>query len=218
MQLHKVRMAPPRGGARASNRRDETAGCRRGRGHGYRRGSDPPGCLHARATRGQIVPAGRRTVVRPPSPLIEETRAMTGTDSDSHNLRRFLTAQDKVIDRVRAELRAGHKTTHWMWFIFPQIGGLGHSDTARFYAIASRDEASAYLAHPVLGARLIDCTRIVLGVTGRSAPDIFGTVDAAKFRSCMTLFGAVAADPAPFRQALGQYFDGAPDKATLIRL
>lgn len=143
---------------------------------------------------------------------------MSDSHADPYKLQRFLTAQDPVIDRVRAELRAGQKNTHWMWFIFPQISGLGHSDTARFYALASRAEAAAYLAHPVLGQRLVECTQLVLGVTGRSAREIFGTIDAAKFRSCMTLFAAVAADAAPFRQALEQYYDGTPDNATLIRL
>lgn len=143
---------------------------------------------------------------------------MAPQTDDPHNLARFLTAQAPVIARVQDELRAGRKTTHWMWFIFPQISGLGHSDTARFYAIASRAEAEAYLAHPVLGPRLLDCTRLMLAVEGRSADAILGTVDAAKFRSCMTLFAAVAADPAPFRQALDKYYGGADDKATLIRL
>lgn len=143
---------------------------------------------------------------------------MTQSAADPHNLRRFVDAQDGVIDRVRTELRNGRKTSHWMWFIFPQIAGLGHSDTARFYAIASRAEAAAYLAHPVLGPRLIACTRLVLDVTGQTAAAIFGAIDAAKFRSCMTLFAAVAPDPAPFHQALEKYFGGEPDKATLIRL
>ena len=137
---------------------------------------------------------------------------------DPHNLRRFLDAQMPVIEQVRQELREGRKRTHWMWFVFPQIAGLGHSDTARFYAIGSRQEAAAYLAHPQLGPHLLECTRLVGGVTGRTAEAIFGTVDAAKFRSCMTLFAAVAPDPAPFEAALRQFFDGQPDKATLIRL
>ncbi len=140
------------------------------------------------------------------------------TDSDPHNLKRFLDAQAPVIERVKQELRNGQKMSHWMWFIFPQISGLGHSDTARFYAIGSRAEAEAYLAHPVLGPRLLECTRLVLDASGRSAQAIFGSVDAAKFRSCMTLFGAVAADPSPFRQALQIYYNNEPDKATLIRL
>lgn len=143
---------------------------------------------------------------------------MTPTDSDPHNLQRFLDAQAPAIDRVLQELRNGQKASHWMWFIFPQISGLGHSDTARFYAIASRAEAEAYLAHPVLGPRLSECTRLVLDVTGRTAEAILGSVDAAKFRSCMTLFGAVAADPSLFRQALRRYYKGEPDKATLTRV
>ena len=143
---------------------------------------------------------------------------MTQPDADPHTLKRFLDAQTGVIDRVQSELRNGRKTSHWMWFIFPQIAGLGHSDTARFYAIASRAEAAAYLAHPVLGPRLIACTGLVLDITGQTAVAIFGAIDAAKFRSCMTLFAAVAPDPAPFRQALDKYYGGEPDKATLIRL
>jgi len=105
-----------------------------------------------------------------------------------------------------------------MWFIFPQIHGLGHSDTARFYAIGSREEAVAYLAQPVLGPRLGECTQLVLGVADRSADAIFGTIDAAKFRSCMTLFSAVAPQPEPFQAALKTYFAGMPDEATLIRI
>ncbi|MFL5255357.1 MAG: DUF1810 domain-containing protein [Rhodopila sp.] len=143
---------------------------------------------------------------------------MTDADSDPHNLKRFVDAQAPVIEQVIQELRNGQKTSHWMWFIFPQISGLGHSDTARFYAIGSRDEAEAYLAHPVLGPRLTECTRLVLAVTGRSAQAIFGTIDAAKFRSCMTLFGAIAPDPSLFQKALAKYYDVELDKATLIRL
>ncbi len=134
------------------------------------------------------------------------------------DLQRFVDAQERVIARVREELKAGEKKSHWMWFVFPQIAGLGHSETARRYAIASLEEARAYAAHPVLGPRLLECTRLVLDASGRSAQAIFGSVDAAKFRSCMTLFGAVAADPSPFRQALQIYYDNEPDKATLIRL
>src|SRR5690242_15975130 len=133
-----------------------------------------------------------RTVRRRASPR-HRTRPqeseMTRAENDPHNLKRFLDAQAPVIGRVVQELRNGRKTSHWMWFIFPQVSGLGHSDTARYYAVASRAEAEAYLAHPVLGPRLAECTRLAVAVTGRSAVDIFGAVDAAKFRSCMTLFG-----------------------------
>jgi uncharacterized protein (DUF1810 family) len=134
---------------------------------------------------------------------------------DPHKLRRFIEAQAPVIEQVQRELRAGRKTTHWMWFIFPQLAGLGHSDTARFYAIASRAEAVAYLDHPILGPRLLDCTRIVLGLRRLTAQTIFGTIDAAKFRSCMTLFSIVDPATPEFKEALDRYYDGTPDKATL---
>lgn len=143
---------------------------------------------------------------------------MTDPTIDPHDLQRFLAAQGPVIDRVRAELRAGRKSSHWMWFIFPQIAGLGRSETPRFYAIRSRDEAAAYLAHPVLGPRLVECTRLVNAVEGASAAQIFGNVDAAKFRSCMTLFAAVAPERTEFTDALRKYFHGAADEATLRRI
>jgi uncharacterized protein (DUF1810 family) len=138
--------------------------------------------------------------------------------ADPHNLERFVEAQEPVIERVKDELRAGRKRTHWMWFVFPQVAGLGSSRTATRYAIASEEEASAYLAHPVLGPRLRECTEILNGIEGRSAHDIFGSPDDLKFRSSMTLFDAVAADPAPFRTALERYYDGDPDQQTLAFL
>jgi len=130
------------------------------------------------------------------------------------NLQRFVDAQAPVYDEVRAELHAGRKATHWMWFIFPQIAGLGHSPTARFYAIISAAEARAYLAHPLLGARLRECTDLVLQIEGRSAHEIFGSPDDLKFRSSMTLFGAVAGDSALFDVALQKYFSGRGDART----
>jgi uncharacterized protein (DUF1810 family) len=135
--------------------------------------------------------------------------------TDPHDLRRFVEAQDPVIDTVKKELRSGRKRTHWMWFVFPQIAGLGRSQMSQRYAIDSREEAEAYLEHPVLGPRLRECTEIVNGLDGRSANDVFGSPDDQKFRSSMTLFDAVAADPAPFRTALRLYYDGAPDGKTL---
>jgi uncharacterized protein (DUF1810 family) len=135
--------------------------------------------------------------------------------TDPHNLHRFVEAQDPVIDTVKKELRSGRKRTHWMWFVFPQIAGLGRSQMSQRYAIDSREEAEAYLEHPVLGLRLRECTEIVNGLDGRSANDVFGSPDDQKFRSSMTLFDAVAADPAPFRTALQLYYDGAPDRKTL---
>jgi uncharacterized protein (DUF1810 family) len=135
--------------------------------------------------------------------------------SDPFDLQRFVTAQDPVIDRAMAELRAGRKTSHWMWFVFPQLAGLGHSDMARRFAISGREEADAYLRHPVLGSRLRACTKLVNVVAGRTAHEIFGSPDDLKFRSSMTLFAAVAPDDAEFAAALHKYFDGVPDPATL---
>jgi uncharacterized protein (DUF1810 family) len=137
---------------------------------------------------------------------------------DPFNLERFVEAQQHVYPRVVAELRTGQKTSHWMWFIFPQIAGLGHSAMARRYAIASLAEAKAYLAHPVLGPRLFECTRLVLAVEGRAIEDIFGAPDDLKIRSSMTLFARAAPNERLFSQALEEYFGGAPDQATLERL
>lgn len=138
--------------------------------------------------------------------------------NDPFGLQRFVDAQDPVIDAVRDELRAGRKRTHWMWFVFPQIAGLGHSPMAQHYAIASLAEARAYLAHPVLGARLRECSALVLAVEGREVGAIFGAPDDLKFHSSMTLFGA--ADPAEsvFRDCLHKYFGGRSDRGTLSRI
>jgi uncharacterized protein (DUF1810 family) len=133
----------------------------------------------------------------------------------SHDLQRFVEAQNPVIANVKQELRSGEKRTHWMWYIFPQMEGLGSSRKAQRYAISSRGEAKAYLAHPILGPRLRECTEIVNNVEGRSANDIFGSPDDLKFRSSMTLFDAIAEDPTPFKTALNRYYDGAPDPKTL---
>jgi uncharacterized protein (DUF1810 family) len=135
--------------------------------------------------------------------------------SDPHDLERFVEAQNPVIEQVKQELRAGRKRTHWMWYVFPQIAGLGRSEMSRRYAISSREEATAYLAHPTLGPRLHECTAIVNGVEDRSANDIFGSPDDLKFRSSMTLFDAVADGPTPFATALDRYYDGEPDPKTL---
>jgi len=137
---------------------------------------------------------------------------------DPHDLQRFVDAQAPVIDRVRAELAQGRKRSHWMWFIFPQIAGLGYSPMAQRYAIASLDEAQACLAHPILGPRLENCTQLVLAVAGRSASDIFGWPDDMKFRSSMTLFTRAAPDNPVFADALSKYFDGEADVETLSRL
>ena len=138
-----------------------------------------------------------------------------GAVADPFNLQRFVDAQADVYDRVRAELRAGAKRGHWIWFIFPQIASLGRSGTAQQFAIASLDEAKAYLQHPTLGPRLRECTKLVLDVEGRSAEEIFGYPDYLKFRSCMTLFSTAAPDNTLFKSALLKYFHGQPDQPTL---
>ena len=134
--------------------------------------------------------------------------------SDPFDLTRFVDAQETVYGNVVAELSRGRKQSHWMWFIFPQIAGLGFSAIAQRYAIGSREEAIAYLAQPTLGPRLLECTRLVLAVEGKSIHDIFGSPDDAKFRSSMTLFGAVSND-AIFDAAIAKYFSGDKDLATL---
>jgi len=134
------------------------------------------------------------------------------------NLERFVQAQAPVYATVLKELRAGHKRTHWMWFIFPQLKGLGHSEMAQRYAIRSGDEAAAYLAHPVLGARLRECATIVDTLDGHTAREIFGHPDDLKFRSSMTLFCDVAPDEAMFSDCIDKYFGGEPDDETLARL
>jgi len=138
--------------------------------------------------------------------------------ADSFNLQRFVEAQDGEIDIARAELRSGRKCGHWMWFIFPQMKGLGSSGTANYYAISCRAEAEAYLLHPVLGLRLVDCTELVNLVERRSAVDIFGYPDWLKFRSSMTLFTALNPGTTPFSKALDKYFAGEPDRRTLSLL
>ena len=137
---------------------------------------------------------------------------------ETYALQRFVDAQAGVIMRVREELGRGRKLSHWMWFVFPQLAGLGTSAMSRRYAIASLDEARAYLAHPVLGATLTDCTALVLAHAGRSAHDIFGAPDDRKFHSSMTLFARAAPDAAPFRRALDTFFAGREDEATVERL
>ena len=138
--------------------------------------------------------------------------------NDEHDLRRFVTAQEGVYESALSELRAGRKTSHWMWFVFPQIAGLGRSATAQRYAIASLEEAEAYLAHPVLGPRLLECARTLTQLSGLSAEQIFGSVDAQKLKSSMTLFAHAAPDQPLFRDVLARYFDGAEDQETLRRI
>jgi uncharacterized protein (DUF1810 family) len=134
--------------------------------------------------------------------------------NDPYDLARFVSAQHTVYSRVIAELSKGRKQSHWMWFIFPQITGLGFSAMAQRYAIGSRAEADAYLSHVILGPRLIECTRLVLAVQDSTIDDILGSPDNMKFRSCMTLFGAVS-DNAIFDEALTRYFPDGKDRATL---
>lgn len=137
---------------------------------------------------------------------------------DAYDLRRFVEAQAGSYAGALAELRAGTKRGHWMWFVFPQIAGLGTSPMARRYAIATLDEAQAYLGHAVLGARLRACTAAVNGLTGRSARAVFGSPDDMKFRSSMTLFARAAPDEPAFQVALATYFGGVEDPLTLDRL
>jgi uncharacterized protein (DUF1810 family) len=138
--------------------------------------------------------------------------------ADSFDLERFAEAQEPVYDQVHLELRAGRKESHWIWFVFPQIAGLGHSPTSVRFAISSLAEARAYLAHPILGPRLRECATLALEVAGRTAVDIFGPVDAMKFHSSMTLFAEAGAEFPVFKQCLEKYFDGVPDPATLAKL
>ncbi|MFZ1965388.1 MAG: DUF1810 domain-containing protein [Roseiarcus sp.] len=135
-----------------------------------------------------------------------------------YRLARFVDAQERTFDQACAELRAGAKRGHWMWFIFPQIEGLGASETARRFAISCRAEAEAYLRHPVLGPRLRECAKLVNGVNGRSAREIFGHPDDLKFHSSMTLFASVASDTVAFEDALQKYFAGRRDRLTMEKI
>lgn len=137
---------------------------------------------------------------------------------DPHDLDRFVRAQDGVYEPALAELRAGRKRSHWMWFVFPQIHGLGSSPTSRYFAIKSRAEAQAYLKHAVLGKRLSECFDCVLTIRGKTAREIFGSPDDMKLKSCATLFEAVACGRAQFGELLDAYFGGERDAATLRQL
>ena len=140
---------------------------------------------------------------------------MTHQEDDPCHLERFISAQAPVYAQVCAELGAGEKRSHWMWFVFPQLAALGRSATAKHYGIGSRAEALAYWTHPVLGPRLAQCTSLVLAVQGRSALQIFHAPDDLKFRSCMTLFHALVPDERLFERALHKYFGGQGDPLTL---
>jgi uncharacterized protein (DUF1810 family) len=135
--------------------------------------------------------------------------------ADPHDLQRFVAAQAPLYAQVRAELARGSKQSHWMWFVFPQLKELGRSATARHYGIASRAEAAAYLAHPLLGARLGECTELMLAVEGKSALAVLGPPDDLKFRSSMTLFAALAGPASVYARALERFFAGVPDARTL---
>jgi uncharacterized protein (DUF1810 family) len=137
---------------------------------------------------------------------------------DPYQLSRFVAAQDGVYEHVVAELRQGSKTSHWMWFVFPQIEGLGRSATSQRYAIGSLEEARAYLQHPVLGPRLTECAELLLADTEHTAERIFGPVDAVKLRSSMTLFSHAEPDERVFARVLDRYFAGTEDAETLRRL
>ena len=139
---------------------------------------------------------------------------------EEERLQRFVDAQEEgaTYERALSELRSGRKRSHWMWFVFPQIAGLGRSATAIAYEIASLEEAREYLAHPVLGPRLLECARALMAIEGASAAEIIGDVDAIKLRSSMTLFASAAPEEPLFGRVLNRYFDGAPDEATEQRL
>lgn len=138
--------------------------------------------------------------------------------NDPFHLQRFVDAQNPEYDSVLAELRRGRKSTHWMWFVFPQLKGLGSSPNATYFGISSRAEAEAYLAHPVLGPRLRECTALVNQAQPSSIEEIFGSIDSIKFRSSMTLFAEAARANSAFHEAIHRYFDGKPDSLTLRRL
>lgn len=137
---------------------------------------------------------------------------------DPYNLQRFVDAQSREFEQVRAELRNGYKYGHWMWYIFPQIKGLGFSELSRQFAISSLAEAKAYLDHPILGSRLRECTKLVVAVQGSSIEEIFGYIDALKFRSSMTLFASATPENQIFKDALQKYYRGEFDQLTLERI
>jgi uncharacterized protein (DUF1810 family) len=141
-------------------------------------------------------------------------RANVRTTPETFDLSRFVAEQEWAYPGVIEELRAGRKTSHWIWFVFPQIAGLGHNWMSQRLSIGSLDEARAYLAHPILGARLLECAGILLATTGRTAEEIFGTLDAMKVRSSMTLFLRTAPDEALFQQVLDRFYKGVPDELT----
>jgi NAD(P)-dependent dehydrogenase (short-subunit alcohol dehydrogenase family)/uncharacterized protein (DUF1810 family) len=206
-----LRLASWRRRLRSDRGRDRSRAqaARFGGGGGARRGLSKGGLSAASGKRWKS--AARE---RPLCPVRSEEARMT----DTFSLERFVDAQAGVYPQVCRELQAGRKESHWMWFIFPQIVGLGQSPMSIRFAIASLDEAKAYLAHLLLGPRLRECARLALEVEGRSARDIFGSIDEMKFRSSITLFGCAASDEDVFQRCLDKYFAGAPDPTTLARL
>jgi uncharacterized protein (DUF1810 family) len=145
-------------------------------------------------------------------------KSLSSNGADPFDLRRFVDAQERVYDTVLAELHSGAKRSHWIWFVFPQLRGLGHSPTAAHYGISSLDEARAYLAHDVLGPRLRECTRLVAQIDGRSVEDIFGWPDNLKVCSSMTLFAHATDDNADFRAVLDKFYNGVQDPVTVEQL
>jgi uncharacterized protein (DUF1810 family) len=137
------------------------------------------------------------------------------SEADPYELARFMRAQEQHYEQALSEIRCGRKRSHWMWFIFPQFDGLAFSSTSKHYAIRSVDEAKAYLEHPILGARLIECMEALIGVQERSAAEIFGSPDDLKLRSCATLFAVVSSPDSVFSRLLDKYYRGALDEATL---
>jgi uncharacterized protein (DUF1810 family) len=135
--------------------------------------------------------------------------------SDDHDLNRFIEGQRSTYEHALAELRSGRKRSHWMWYVFPQLAGLGRSATSRYYAIGSADEATAYLEHPLLGPRLIECATAILEIDGRSASEILGSPDDLKLRSCATLFARVSPPGSAFSKVLAKYFGGREDEQTV---
>lgn len=144
-----------------------------------------------------------------------DTQVDASHDADPFNLERFIRPQGMLYDTALSEIKNGKKRMHWMWFIFPQIAGLGYSPISVFYAIKSREEAQAYLHHPILGARLLECSEAALAIPQLSATEIFGDPDDTKLRSCATLFAAVPDAPPVFMDILARYFHGEPDGETL---
>ena len=144
-----------------------------------------------------------------------QPKILANMDKDSFCLHRFVVAQEKSYPQALNELRSGQKHTHWMWFVFPQFAGLARSETARFYAIRSPEEATAYLHHPTLGPRLAECCEAILAVEGKTANDILGFPDDLKLRSCATLFSAVSTAPSVFTRVIDKFFEGHADRRTL---